>query len=467
VPRIIFYATLVFHLLFTNSYAKNSFEIYGSVVKKDLNPPVGIPLAGYGDKRRRLSPIDWRFKIPHSTFFKPSEGVHDPIHAKVMVLENRDALGRLKPNGRVIFVSMDVIGVTWRFVRKLARKLKPYGIKRKELIVTGTHTHSGPGTLTKNLPLSFVAVDLYKRKNFNLILNRTVESIVEALNNIEPIELYTTNFYAKDIQVNKFRHKGEGWFDNEAKLLIAINQENKVLGGLFNFAMHGNAMPIDYLHYSGDMPTALASGYEDALMEYFKQDQRPTLLFMNGAEGDVAHKGGRKISILNEFRDELKKQALTHLKTSKLKAVTPKINNIQYKMHVNWPTFPLKTCAKRDGYYGKWMDFLFLSKSGEIPIKFLFPRSAFLSGITIGDISMFTWPGEASASVGFMLKEQAKQHSHFNSWFLGLTNGYMAYFNTKEEYYIPSYDSCSNMYGDDGHKNILKTHKTIMKQLKR
>jgi hypothetical protein len=459
--KILFYLSLCFYFFTNNSYATLKKEFGTAKVglqTVDLNPPIGIPLAGYGDSRRRLSPIDWRLKLPHATLFKPSEGVRDPITARVMTIEN---------NGkRVIFVSLDVIGVTWRFVKRLARKLRKHGIKRHELVISGTHTHSGPGTLTTNLPLALVAVDLYKRKNFNLMLNRTKNAILKTLKHAEEAYLYRASFKADGIQENKWRRQGEGWFDNSADYLLSVNKNGEIMGGMLNFAMHGNAMNLEDLRYSGDMPTAIAVASEDALMTNFKTTKRPTIVFMNGAEGDVRHESGaRGEHVLEHYHQKFYQQALPALAKKNLVPVEPKVKVAYKKSYVAWPTFPIKICAKRDGYFKKWMDFVLPGRAGGLPIQFLFPFNAHLSAIQIGDITMMTWPGEASTEIGFRLKDMAKANGHQNPWFLGLTNGYMAYFTTKEEYHTPDYDSCSTMYGYKGQRRIIKAHKKLIKRL--
>ncbi len=181
--------------------------------KVDLNAEIGIPLAGYGIKLRRLKHLDWTNKYPHSFMFRPSTGQRDPINAKTMVIEKNGKL--------VIFTSVDVIGINRHIIDDLLKMLKPFHISRDQIFVSGTHTHSGPGTVSKRFALNVIAVDMFKKENYEKVKFSIYLSIVKAIASLQPAELYKTSFHAKGIQRNKFRRKDENHFDDEAQFLLA------------------------------------------------------------------------------------------------------------------------------------------------------------------------------------------------------------------------------------------------------
>jgi hypothetical protein len=119
---------------------------------KELDLEIGLPLAGYGSPMRRLKPVDFKNNFRNCFFFKPSTGFHTPIRSKTMILEYHEK--------RIAFISVDVIGVEYDFINDLSRLLAEQGIGRENLVVSATHTHSGPGTLSRHLPLELVAVNL-------------------------------------------------------------------------------------------------------------------------------------------------------------------------------------------------------------------------------------------------------------------------------------------------------------------
>ena len=427
--------------------------------KRDLKPAVGIPLAGYGSALRRLKPIDWKRKIPHSFFFKPSEGVRDPIFSKVMIID--DGISS------VIFISMDMIGVTQRFVKSMSKKLAKHGFTKDQIFITGTHTHSGSGTLSKVLPLNLVASDLFVRKNYKYIVEQTYQSVLEALDNMEPAELYSSSFMANDIQENKFRRKGEKWFNRKASFLLAKSTLTGYwLGGMMNFAMHGNAMHVEDMRYSGDIPGALARVVEENLAAQNKiLIPNVPILFMNGAEGDVKHKGQRGEEIMEEVANQFAEQAKSALEVENMMKVEPVLSYSRKMISMGTPAYPLKVCAKRDGWYRNWMKII-PSKTVKIPLFPFFPVMTYLSAVRIGHIAMMTWPGEASTSLGYKLQGMALSEGFQESWVLGLTNDYLTYFTTKEEFFEAHYDSCSSMYGWRAGDYIIKGQKKLLKLIK-
>ena len=185
----------------------------------DIEPAIGVPLAGYGAKERRLPGlVDWGNKHENATFFRPSTGRHSPIRSKSMVIRNDDA--------QVVFVSLDFIGVDKRLVSDLAARLEYLGISEDELIVGATHTHSGPGALTRRWSLAIVAADRYKRDVYEYIIRKIVASVEQAFEQLETADLLTASFETTGLQRNKFRHPGEGHFDVNARLLIARSRSN-------------------------------------------------------------------------------------------------------------------------------------------------------------------------------------------------------------------------------------------------
>jgi hypothetical protein len=424
----------------------------------DTEPEIGIPLAGYGDERRRLKRWDWSNQYPHSFFFKPSIGVRDPIRSKAMVVESGGK--------RVIFVSVDVIGVTKTFVDALAAGLKHHRVRPEELIVTGTHTHSGPGTLSKNPALNAIAVDLYQKRNFDWMVGKALLGIEMAFQSREPADLYYTSFKAKEIQVNKFRRPGKDWFNNEAGFILARSRKSgNWLGGLLNFAMHGNAMLIDDLRYSADMPGALERASQKVLSDAnSKNCGEPVILFMNGAEGDVRHKGERGEAIMEAVASKFEDQFRENLREENLSPLPQELSVQQKRIFLGVPGWPLKICAKRDGFYRNWMEIT--GRSGKIPLLGIFPSHTRLSTVKLGGVLMMSWPGEASTSLGFELNRIASTYGFKRNWVLGLTNDYLTYFTTEHEFLEATYDSCSSLYTDKGGARIIKHYRYQIESMK-
>lgn len=420
-------------------------QLYVGIKGIDMEPKIGIPLAGYGSNERRLRDfIDWRFQYSESTLFKPSEGYHSPIRSKVMLLR--------KGKEKLVFISLDTIGLEDRFIKAIARNVRKYGIKEKDLIVSATHTHGGPGTLSKRLPLQAVAVDFYKHKNYLHILKKVTESIEGALNNARPALLYKSKAEISGVQKNKYR-QDENYFNNRASFLLAKDAETgEWLGGLVNFAIHGGTMPIPLMLYSSDVNGAIEKEIENHLSHTnYVSLTTPVMLFMNGAEGDVAGNSERSVENVTLLAQEFMRDAAPALTDENLTPVEPTFSSSKKKIFVGFPTLQLRGC--QDGFLNK------LPRWIKPTIFPMLPAWSYISKAQVGDITYLSWPGEASTRLGFDLQAMATERGVKDPVVLGLVNDYMTYFTTKEEYAQKEYDSCSSFYGWRGGERILEAHK--------
>lgn len=86
----------------------------------DITPPLGMEMDGYGAR------------VGGAT------GIHDPLHARVLVAEGRDGT-------TVALVVADLLQIDGRLQDVIATEaLRSTGITREHLQLAGTHTHSGP-----------------------------------------------------------------------------------------------------------------------------------------------------------------------------------------------------------------------------------------------------------------------------------------------------------------------------------
>jgi hypothetical protein len=415
----------------------------------DMEPKVGIPLAGYGSSKRRLPEvIDWRNRHSESVLFRPSEGIHSPIRAKSMVLKRGERY--------LVFISLDTIGLEDAFLKDIAKGLKKYGIEEKDILATATHTHGGPGTLSRRLPLELVAVDFFKRKNYDHILSKVLQNVEEALSNLEPAMLYKTSALIEDVQKNKFRKKEENHFDNKASFLVAKSlRNNQWLGGIVNFAIHGGTMPIEILHYSSDINGAIEKELEKLLaVKNGMSEKAPVFLFMNGAEGDVGSKGDRGVAIIDELAKLFIAQSAPAL--NNLRPVSPEFFITKKKVYLGLPGKGLGKCA----------DGMFKQLPGHIKVNIwpYLPSYSFISLAQVGDITILSWPGEPSTQLGYNLKELARLKGATDPWIFALANDYATYFTTKDEFYEGEYDSCSSFYDYKGGQRILKAHSKLLER---
>jgi hypothetical protein len=131
-------------------------EARGGAASVDITPPVGVELAGWS--------------------FGPSVGVHDRLFAKVLVLDNG-------PSPYVIMTA-DLIGLGTAYASELrARIAAELRTKVERVMISCSHTHSGPGTM----PLRrWGAVD---EEYVSRTLDAMASVALEAARRLEPVRI--------------------------------------------------------------------------------------------------------------------------------------------------------------------------------------------------------------------------------------------------------------------------------------
>jgi neutral/alkaline ceramidase-like enzyme len=388
----------------------------------EIQLPLGVPLAGYGSAARRTFPYVHGYD--YAKFFKPSANTHDSVRAKSMVL--------IRGNKKLLFISLDIAGVTSEMFEDVLVKLAPLGYQRDQMFVAATHTHSGPGTLSRIWLWQLLASDRFQDKIYVSVLDDISASVRSAEHDAKPAQLFAVSFSAQGMQRNR-RHR-DGWFDPTANLLLAKSTSGEWLGALVNFAVHGTALNAHNLELSADLPGGIERELQNQL--------HAPVLFINGAEGDVspAEGGFQGIDSLSRSFARQAMQALPNARP-----IQPSWSVRNSTMQLGDPAVTLGACLSPNWHrrIGNWI-VLGLGES--------VPRAITLSYLQIGDLRMFAWPGEPTTTLGFDLKRAAP-----GAWVLGLTNGYQGYFTSPGEFAEGRYEACSSLYGPEAGERIVRT----------
>src|SRR5579884_387859 len=98
-------------------------SLQAGVARTDITPPVGVELCGYGPFLGRAS-VD----------------VHDPLWCRALALESGG-----EP---LLIISCDLIGVLQEMTDAIRAEIRnSHGIPPDRVMITCTHTHSGPNTV--------------------------------------------------------------------------------------------------------------------------------------------------------------------------------------------------------------------------------------------------------------------------------------------------------------------------------
>ena len=89
------------------------------------------------------------------------------------------------------------------------------------------------------------------------------------------------------------------------------------------------------------------------------------------------------------------------------------------------------------------------------------PQKTSLWFLKLGNQYMMSWPGEPTTSLGLAVKKMALAHGASQAWLMGLTNDYLSYFTTPEEYGAGTYESCASFYGEEGGQLIVDRYREL------
>jgi neutral ceramidase len=232
--------------------ASPSSQLQAGMAEIDITPPVGHRMAGYYDERL-------------------STGTHDPLKAKALVLR--------QGNEQVSLVFCDLVGVSLNVTTNArARASLKTGIPVANIVITATHSHTGP--LFDDVRRHYfheAALAKYGKDPQEVIYYpeflaaRLVKVIGQAQANLAPAALETGIAKQDGLPFNRRYHMKNGRVafnpgqlntnivapagpvDSDVGILLVKNSKgDKPLGGLTVFAMHADT--VGGSEYSADYP---------------------------------------------------------------------------------------------------------------------------------------------------------------------------------------------------------------------
>lgn len=193
-----------------------------------------------------ISPADPQFLFGYPHVERISTGIHDPLLASALYLyDGRTAL---------LMVANDVIFVGKESAVRVRRRIEELtGVPAGHVMVTATHTHSGPITVdmisNKADPVVPKADPRYVRR----LEDGIVEATVRAAENARPAEIGLG--IADGSCVGSNRHDPAGPRDAEVPVLVVRDTATKgYRAGMVVCSMHPTVLHEDSTLVSGDFP---------------------------------------------------------------------------------------------------------------------------------------------------------------------------------------------------------------------
>lgn len=213
-------------LLVSGTFAESragSHMLYGGTARADITPPVGCWLAG------------WAIRT------KPSEGVHDPLFAKSMVLSSGA--------DTVAIVACDLIRITDE-ITSGARAIieRETGLAGHKVMISATHTHFSPVVRTSGEKGDQAYVDVLTRK--------IASTVLMAMAKMQPVRIGSSRTDVPELLYNRRTKRPDGKVtmtfvlppaeenlkfgptDPTLTVLRMESTEGKLLASMMNYACH-------------------------------------------------------------------------------------------------------------------------------------------------------------------------------------------------------------------------------------
>ena len=393
--------------------------------------PPGTPLAGYGAVARRSLVPDLLGRRPHAFWFRSHEGEADPIRARALVLEHDGA--------RLAWIATDLIAVDGRLAAAVVTRLERELGEPTTVIVSASHTHSGPGAFADSEVMGFVAVDRPDAE----VRDAVVAALVDAARRAHAARTRARIGVAAGQAPDLTRSRVDARVDRELVVLKITAAAGQPIALVWNFAIHPTMYGARNLRLSADV-TGLASGTLERWLGV-------PALFVNGAVGDVSPRrhGG---DAAHEVAETLATTTRALWQRARVSDAGPPIVRTT-RVSLGRPALSLRNCV------GAWVP-----RALAIPVGSTFPDTATLTAVAVGDAAWVTIPGELQAALGERVKRAAPARWR-HPFVAGLSNDYLGYFVGRAEYDRVTYVTCASLYGPEAGERLAAAASGLLRGL--
>jgi neutral ceramidase len=212
--------------------------------KIDITPAESMWMAGYGSRN------------------KPSDGTLTRIWAKALVLQDLSG-------NRAMVITLDLVGIDRLLSQAICHSLKKkYGLKREQVLICCSHTHSGPVVAGNLRPLHYLQLQAEQQEKIDRYLQTLKQKIDEvasqAFERLAPSRLHWGSGVASfavnrrenrpesDVPALRTDGKLKGPVDHDVPVLTIHSEEGQLTAILFGYACHATTLSLN--QWSGDYP---------------------------------------------------------------------------------------------------------------------------------------------------------------------------------------------------------------------
>jgi hypothetical protein len=401
-----------------------------------------------------ITPDVHKWKVNSIGYFshKVMTGVHDRV--------NCEALAVSDGQGQAVIVTCDLMGTPPVLRRKVLDGLAGTGIDDNNLLISCSHTHSGPGNMMPNL-IARLGFGGYNEELTQWTADRIIAAVKQAQATMKPAKVKVAQADLPGVTMN--RRDPAGSYDYDTRRFSAAydpnNPENLVdptltvikiqgvdgspLALLFHFATHGTVLSARNLDLSADWVGAARAKVIAAAPGF-------TVMYMNGAEGDQAPAmrvdDHTDLEYLDIIGQRVADGVISIMDRAEPVAATP-VRSVMARI----PLAP--TAGKLAGM--------------TVPkalIRHYFPAMP-LQAVRMGDVVFMALPVEAIAELGLTLKAGARGEGARYPLVAGLANDHGMYAATPGQFARGGYEVDNTVFGQMEAGFLIGEQMLLVRQL--
>lgn len=352
--------------------------------KRPITPPIGTPLAGFGDRKG-----------------KPSTGVHDELFVKALLLTDGA--------NRAVFVAADMLIIPENLAEMVRERVANQTAKPADIILfNASHTHSGPGGWAPGFVGSQFSGE-YDESILEFLARQFTDAIVEANGNATGEAALGSGGVNVDTYIrNRTR---EAPCDTEASYMV-IEKDDGSRCYLVSYSAHATVLGGKNMEFSGDYP-----GYLERAIE---RETGGFAMFLAGAVGSMSvrnpgdEQGFEKAEAIGEALAKRVLQDAEGIKLDKEQeigsiGVPLELPSFQFRISPSWRLSPL------------FIRLLGIDADGWLQCQ------------RINNTCFIGMPCDFSGEISLRLKEWAVSQG-LDLWVLSFNGDYVGYISPDEYY---------------------------------
>jgi len=358
-----------------------------------------------GVARAVITPCENMWMAGFSFRDKPAEGTLLDLWAKALALE--DARGN-----RTLLITTDILGFSRDLSLSICNRLiKEYNLERKNIILSSSHTHSGP-VINSNLSHVYPPFDEHQKKQSEEYRHFIEEQIItvsgRAINNLAPACLSSgvgVARFAVNRRVNGWNNEViykpnmGGPSDHAVQVIKVSGPDDQPIAVIFGYACH--ATSLRNYKWSGDYP-----GF--AQIEIEKAYPGFTAMFFAsfGADQNAFPREGIPQAI--QYGKELA-IAVENVMEEPMKVLTSSIQTSYEEIELELSPPPTveeleEVLEEEDGWHKRWAEIMKekMASGDEFPVSYpYYPVQSW----QLGEQTLVVLGGEVVVDYSFILRE--------------------------------------------------------------